>query len=583
MTSDVVLTSALRNNLLSLQNTQRLIDETQLRLATGLKVNSALDNPQSFFASQSLNNRASDLSRLLDGVNQSIRTIEAANNGITALTDLIAQANSIVSSARDELAASEGSARLVSTLDLSDVTALSDLGDGTVIDGTEVFSFITTDDDGDRIVQQITLDAGGTIYNFAEAITNAFADDEAGEIVASVNDKGNLIIESKDGRSFAIEATDAAGTADLATDLQLLGLDSQFALQDRTIGTADGAFVTNNIQAATIVAGNTVSTISLYEGTGDLAEAGDTIDTGAVGTGGGQYFDANGNVVLDGVSAISISVDIDGTVTTATGATFQALVDSVNTNTAINSDVRAEFDNLTGQLRLTKLTDDVQNVTFTATTLADGTANLGLGNTSGKLDPVANGNVIDRAETESALDIGAGNQDFVINFNSSTAALDSLANDYNSIRQQIDELVTDASYRGINLLNGDDLITFFNEDNTNSLTIDGQIFTSAGLGLNEATFRSSSEIELSAIEVRSASTRVRSFGSSISNDLSIVTTRRDFTQSTINTLQAGADDLTVADQNEEGANLLALQTRQALGTTSLSLASQSQQSVLRLF
>lgn len=76
---------------------------------------------------------------------------------------------------------------------------------------------------------------------------------------------------------------------------------------------------------------------------------------------------------------------------------------------------------------------------------------------------------------------------------------------------------------------------------------------------------------------------VRGFGSTLANNLSIIQTRRDFTQNTINTLRAGADDLTVADQNEEGANLLALQTRQQLGVTSLSLAAQSQQSVLRLF
>jgi flagellin-like hook-associated protein FlgL len=82
---------------------------------------------------------------------------------------------------------------------------------------------------------------------------------------------------------------------------------------------------------------------------------------------------------------------------------------------------------------------------------------------------------------------------------------------------------------------------------------------------------------------RAALLDVRNFGQSIANDLAIIQTRRDFTEQTINTLNAGADDLTVADQNEEGANLLALQTRQALGTTSLSLAAQSQQSVLRLF
>ena len=86
MTSDVVLTAALRNNLLSLQKTQTSIDKTQLNLATGRKVNSALDGPQAFFASQALNNRASDLTRLLDGIGQSIQVIKAADNGITALT-----------------------------------------------------------------------------------------------------------------------------------------------------------------------------------------------------------------------------------------------------------------------------------------------------------------------------------------------------------------------------------------------------------------------------------------------------------------------------------------------------------------
>jgi flagellin-like hook-associated protein FlgL len=76
---------------------------------------------------------------------------------------------------------------------------------------------------------------------------------------------------------------------------------------------------------------------------------------------------------------------------------------------------------------------------------------------------------------------------------------------------------------------------------------------------------------------------VRNFGTTIANSLSIIQTRRDFTESTISTWKAGAGDLVNADQNEEGANLLALQTRQQLGVTALSLAAQSQQSVLRLF
>jgi flagellin-like hook-associated protein FlgL len=76
---------------------------------------------------------------------------------------------------------------------------------------------------------------------------------------------------------------------------------------------------------------------------------------------------------------------------------------------------------------------------------------------------------------------------------------------------------------------------------------------------------------------------VRNFGSTLANDLSIIQTRQDFTKETINNLQEGSDKLTLADKNEEGARLLALQTQQQLGVISLSMASQSAQSVLRLF
>ena len=78
-------------------------------------------------------------------------------------------------------------------------------------------------------------------------------------------------------------------------------------------------------------------------------------------------------------------------------------------------------------------------------------------------------------------------------------------------------------------------------------------------------------------------TTLRTESSKLSNNLSIITARQEFTQGMINTLKDGAAGLTNADMNEEGANMLMLQTRQALGTTSLSLASQAAQSVLRLF
>ena len=85
------------------------------------------------------------------------------------------------------------------------------------------------------------------------------------------------------------------------------------------------------------------------------------------------------------------------------------------------------------------------------------------------------------------------------------------------------------------------------------------------------------------MHVREALGLVRNFGSTLANDLSVIQARETFTKGIINTLTEGSDKLTVADQNEEGAKLLALQTRQSLGVTALSLASQSQQSILRLF
>jgi flagellin len=100
--ADVTLTAALRSNLLSLQGTQRLLDQTQLRLATGLRVNSALDNPGQYFAAQSLNNRASDLSRLLDNMGQAIQVLKTTDKAIQSLTSLIQQAQALAQQAKDD-------------------------------------------------------------------------------------------------------------------------------------------------------------------------------------------------------------------------------------------------------------------------------------------------------------------------------------------------------------------------------------------------------------------------------------------------------------------------------------------------
>jgi len=97
--SDIVLSASVRQNLLSLQSTADLLSQTQNRLATGNKVNSALDNPTNFFTASSLNNRASDISNLLDGIGNGVQVLQAANTGITSLQKLVDTAKSIANQA----------------------------------------------------------------------------------------------------------------------------------------------------------------------------------------------------------------------------------------------------------------------------------------------------------------------------------------------------------------------------------------------------------------------------------------------------------------------------------------------------
>ena len=99
--ADISLTASMRSNLLSLQNTQSLMDMTQERLSTGKKVNSAIDNPTSYYMSRSLTNRANDLDALLDSMGQGIQTIKAANEGIESITSFVEQAKAIANTARD--------------------------------------------------------------------------------------------------------------------------------------------------------------------------------------------------------------------------------------------------------------------------------------------------------------------------------------------------------------------------------------------------------------------------------------------------------------------------------------------------
>ncbi len=161
----------------------------------------------------------------------------------------------------------------------------------------------------------------------------------------------------------------------------------------------------------------------------------------------------------------------------------------------------------------------------------------------------------------------------------------SLQADFNELLTQISQLAADASFNGVNLLNGDNLSVVFNEDGSSSLSISGVTFNAAGLGLNAQTgtaFQDNTAINTVITALDTATSTLRSQASTFGSKLSIVQARQDFTKNMINVLQVGADNLTLADTNEEGANLLALQTRQSLSTTSLAMAAQADQNVLRL-
>jgi flagellin len=168
----------------------------------------------------------------------------------------------------------------------------------------------------------------------------------------------------------------------------------------------------------------------------------------------------------------------------------------------------------------------------------------------------------------------------------SQAIRTSLVNQYNGIITQISTTSQDASFNGINLLNGDNLKLTFNETGKSTLNIQGVTFNAAGLGLASLTsgtdFLDNASANKALTLLGSASTTLRTEASALGSNLSVVQLRQDFNKSLINVLQTGASNLTLADTNEEAANSQALSTRQSIAVSALALANQSQQSVLQL-
>ncbi|MDW8324171.1 MAG: flagellin [Burkholderiales bacterium] len=182
-----------------------------------------------------------------------------------------------------------------------------------------------------------------------------------------------------------------------------------------------------------------------------------------------------------------------------------------------------------------------------------------------------------------------------LNDPNSGTILGGLATQYNEAVRQLNNFQQDASYKGVNFLTGSTTLTVnFNENASTSLVMNGFNATASGLAISGGTASGVGTItsgdmdtaaELNGIEatLNAALATLRTRSSELAANLSVLTYRQTFITDMVNTLKDGATKLTVADTNEEGANMLMLQTRQQLGVTSLSLASQAAQSILRLF
>lgn len=230
-------------------------------------------------------------------------------------------------------------------------------------------------------------------------------------------------------------------------------------------------------------------------------------------------------------------------VTFGSNASVDDVVSAINGNTSLSGKVRASNDN--GKLRIENLSTADLAVTETSDSLSAG-ATIG-------------GNTV-RAD---------------------------LIKQFNDLRQQLDRTAEDASFNGINLLRGDALSITFNETGSSSITIqskDGKPINSTNLGIDQqqtAVADTDSGLDAILLKLSTAMNSLRSQSSAFGSNLSVVQNRQDFTKTMMNTLRGGADNLTLADQNEEGANLLALNTRAQLATSALSFASQGDQQVLQ--
>jgi flagellin-like hook-associated protein FlgL len=520
--SNIVLSASVRQNLLSLQSTADLLATTQSRLATGKKVNTALDNPTNFFTAASLDARASDINNLLDGIGNGVQVLQAANTGITSLQKLIDSAKSVANQA------------LQSAVSYSQKSAVT----SAVIPGATAQNLLGN---------YLSVPVNGVAANAKDATPNTLATllngpGPADDSIATNFVAGNTI--TVNGQVLTFVAAGAVG-------------DNQINIGDN-IGT-----LFTKIQNLTGVTASISGTGAITFNTGTTSDLSIVSSNAAafnsLGFTGGAVTQARTNEMTAGLTLTIAATDGGGV---ASNITFGTGLGQVSTLNQLNAALAPNF--------LLASIDTTGRITIT-------TSNDAASETIGAIAGTAAG----VGEAFNGLVAGAPVTDPVVQTSRANLVLQ-----YNKIIEQIVTTSQDASFNGVNLLAGDTLKLVFNETGKSVLNIQGVNFTPAGLGLGPLAtgtdFIDNNATNVVLTALNGAGNSLRSQAAALGSNLSIVQIRQEFSKNLINVLQTGSANLTLADTNEEAANSQALATRQSIAVSALALANESQQSVLQL-
>jgi len=520
MVRDVVIGAAVKSTLTSIKMARENVDKASERLATGLRVSRATDNPQNFFQSYKLNATANNYTNLLDKMNLGVRTIQQAISGVETIENILNLA---------ELKALEAKEALEKT-----GSNLSNL----ILDNQPIGYFQLYDSDESPTAQNLG-NAGAVLAD--------------GIYTNGVTQGNEILFYGAGGKPAKLDGTNQF--IEVPVD-PLINLGGPF--DERTVELIFNAETVAGRQVLWEEGGSTNS-MNIYIDNGRLYVNGRT-------TSGGGYGPLDISTPIQAGKSYHVAFTQQGGSPTVDGR-FTGYLNGVAFGSEVINGTIGNHPNRNA------IGGIAQNVYF---------HDDGPGNAPARGDGTFafNGQISDVAVYNDVLT----QEDMRARYEATSLPLaESFRKDMQVFLEQIQGIVDDTNYRGINLLDKEELLVNFNDQNTSKLRVKGEAFSLEDLNLENIDFQKPSQVRDAIINIRKALNKVRDFGTGLSVDLNIIQTRQDFTRNFINNYKSGAEDLVIADQNAEGAKLLSAQTRLDLSTTALGLASESSRSILEIF